>query len=322
MKKALVIGTEIAVSEIESGASIRLNSIKKILSESGFEVIAVSKKNADSVLKRNWDIIVLVSFSSARFLRKSRKKTKILWFDPTDSWSISRLSIGRSGDLRQFFALFLDCLFIYFAPKIDQITFITSRDMLREKFWWKFRKNPIVLPNSGLRKEIKRSNSDRLIFVGEGSYKPNLFAIKFLKDVLDHLPKDIKIYLYGKNLSDKDPRFIINGYAQDSEIYLSNNIYLAPINFGAGQKMKVAVPLWNGLQVIATGEAAAGFNKVSNLLVANSPNEFALEIKKLFNNSIRAISPAPEDLIYERNQMAELKSWLESIGNSARTKRF
>jgi hypothetical protein len=312
-KRALVVATELATNGLESGASLRVNTIYEVLLSSNFEVTVVSRTDASEVLDRNWDLIVLVSFSTARFLRLARKSTVCLWFDPTDSWKLTRYSLIRKGELKQIFALIRDYFYLLRAPKIDILTFISSRDALKEHRWVRKRNNPLILPIIGLDRHISSAKQSRFVFVGEGSYGPNKQALDYLDKVLKYLPENVEVHLFGNHLNSSNACFVVNGYVDSSDLYRRGDIHLAPIENGAGIKMKVAVPLWNGLRVIASPEAANGFSKSEGLEIAATPEEFASKMLEASNlGTIKSLG-FPADEIYEVNQIPLLKRRLEAL---------
>jgi Glycosyl transferases group 1 len=311
MKNALIIGTETATNGLESGASLRLRSIERLLSDGGYEVTIASRGEAKQFLSREWGIIALVSFSTAKFLRRARKKTKNLWFDSTDSWTLTRMSLAKMGRLEHLVLLARDLFWVWTAPKIDLITFITQRDAIQERSWWKDRSAPLIFPIKPLDRLVVNSHDSKLVFVGDGSYGPNVAALKFLEEVLNYLNDDTKVHLYGKNLSSSSPSFICHGYVPNDELYESSDIHLAPISSGGGLKLKVAVPLWNGLRVVATPEAANGFNIGPNLRVAPTVELFASEIRTLIEAN-STIQPAPKDAIFEIDDSDRTYGWVTS----------
>jgi len=314
-KPALIIGTEVATNGFESGASLRLNSIRDLVISAGFEVTVVSRKEADLALANRWELVVLASFATAKFLRKARKQAESLWFDSTDSWTLTRISLIRQGELKHLFAFLRDLFYLLRAPKIDQLTFISRRDALKEKHWWQNKITPHVLPNFGLDREVQPSNDIRFVFVGDGNYGPNKKAIAFLRNTLSHLPEAIRIHLYGKDLNYSDPRFVSHGYAKDNHFYFANDVHLAPIRSGAGIKMKVATPLWNGLRVIATVEGANGLSACSTLQIGSSPKDFAQQIQRMLVENSSPNAEISGFKIYAENQSEEVLGWLESISH-------
>jgi hypothetical protein len=255
------------------------------LKKSSFDVTVSPLNKAESLLTKYWDVIVVVSYSSARILRRARKQTKFLWFDPTDSWTVSRMSLFKAGDLKQIFVLVRDLCRVWNSPRIDLLTFITKRDALAERLWWKSRTEPLIFPISDLIRNVNPSHEIRCVFVGDGNYRPNKKALLFLAKVLDHLKDEVIVDVYGKNLYSKDPRFRMHGYTINSEIYSDKDIHLAPMISGAGLKLKVAVPLINGLYVITTPEGANGFKENRLLKMATTPRIFAIEIAKVISEN-------------------------------------
>lgn len=310
-KLALIIGTEVATNGFESGASLRLNGIKDLLEKCQLKVTVVSRSEANDYLKKDWDLVVLVSFATAQFLRKARKSSQLLWFDSTDSWRLTRFSLLRNGDLKQMPILIRDLFWVWTAPKLDMLTFITRRDAVAEKTWWVKRLNPIVYPIQNLVRSISPSKETRLIFVGDGKYGPNLRAIKFLTKVLHYLPANQQIHVYGRGFENLDSRFVLHGYCRNEEMYFENDIHLAPIESGAGLKLKVAVPLSNGLKVISTPEGANGFTQNSNLFLAPDEKTFALQILHLGVVSSSSAGIVGGE-IYEEDGAEQIRVWIDS----------
>jgi hypothetical protein len=298
-KKALIIGTEVAVNGFESGASLRLNAIKKTLEDKGYSTKIASRSNAKSCLGDSWDVIALTSFATAKFARKARKSAPILWFDSTDSWSQTRVSLIRQGHLRQFLAYARDLYFIWTAPHFDLVTFISARDRDAEKIWWRFRTKPFIFAISNLDQKLKVSENHRLVFVGDGEYLPNKHAISFLGDMASKMSLGVPIHVFGRGFESSDTRFIFHGYVPTDLIYETSDIYLAPIFSGAGVKLKVAIPAWNGLRVVTTTEGANGLIELTNLAVAHSPLEFFEKIKSFLAEPAVVKCIAPRETIFE-----------------------
>jgi hypothetical protein len=313
MRSALIIGTEVATNGLESGASIRVDSIKNLLTKNGYHVDITSRRNARNALASDWDLVVFVSFSTSKFLRLARKKAKTIWFDPTDSWSQTRISLFRKGDVRQIFLLMRDLFWIWTAPNVDLITFITQRDSNKEQAWWKNRSSPLILPVQGLDREVKLGNEPRLVFIGDGSYGPNKDALTFLTQTLKYLPSSLNIHVFGSGVSVPNSKFIIHGYVPRYELYTARDIHLAPITLGGGLKLKVAVPLWNGLHVVSTQEAAVGFKDSDSLEIANTPKEFADAITKLLGVEFPKKPVKPSSAIYVDDQTILVDEWLAKL---------
>jgi hypothetical protein len=312
-KVALIIGTKVATNEFESGASLRLDSIKKLIESSGFKVAIASRTTAKNYLDSDWDLVVLISFSTSSLLRLARKRSKMLWFDPTDSWTLTRLSLLSDADFKQAFILIRDLYFLWTSPKIDLITFISERDSNKEKLWWSKRSVPLILSIEGLDREIKPSKYARLVFSGDGRYRPNQNALKFLSKTSEFLPSDLQIHLIGRDLRSTSKRFKVHGYLSHQEMYFSNDIHLAPIEHGGGLKLKVAVPLWNGLRVISTPEGSSGFKESPLLKIAITPRNFADQILEILREDNCGEGLKPRTEIYLRHDITDVQLWLENF---------
>jgi hypothetical protein len=310
---ALIIGTEVATNGFESGAALRLDSIKNLLENAGFKTSVASRGSAKIYLKSDWDLVVLVSFSTSSLLRLARKRSKMLWFDPTDSWTLTRLSLLFGADFKQAFILMRDLFFIWTSPKIDLITFISERDSNKEKLWWVKRSVPFILSIEGLDREIKPAKYARLVFSGDGRYRPNQKALKFLSKTSEFLPSDLQIHLMGRDLRSTSKRFKVHGYLSHQEMYFSHDIHLAPIEHGGGLKLKVAVPLWNGLRVISTPEGSNGFKKSARLKIASTPRDFAEQISEFLREDNHGEGFKPRNEIYLRHDNTEVRLWLKNF---------
>lgn len=305
-RRALLIGTRTALSSFESGASLRINTITKLLIQHGFEVTLRNNFTFETKQNIQWDLIAVVSYSSANALKKVRNQTDFLWFDPTDSWTLSRWSMIKFGSLDHLPALIRDSWFVWTAPKLDLITFISSRDKNKEVLWWKNRIEPYVIPNVELKREVLPSMGIRLVFIGDGHYAPNAQAVNFLEklQVLDpHLPP---IHVYGKGYSvKKNSKIVFHGYQDSANMYYRDDIHVLPIFSGAGIKNKVVIALESGLRVITTREGANGIGWNPLLSVVATEREFITAIKE--NSLFGDVEESGSQIRYFEDQTQQLK---------------
>lgn len=312
-RAALVIGTDVALNGLESGAYLRVKEVSRILENQGFSIYYCKRSEADSYLARKWDAIALVSYSTAMLARKARNATSFLWFDATDSWSRTRLSQIRQGRYSQIAALFRDIFFLVTAPHLDLITFISKRDRNSERFWWKWRSVPYVFPILELDREISLKSGGRIVFVGDGNYFPNKKALGYLEELVVNLAPETIIDVYGKGFQSTSPNFRLHGYKQAEVIYRQGDLYLAPIFSGAGLKLKVAIPVWNGLRVVTTPEGANGFKKSDLIVVAKSKIEFAEKIKEFQNIPQDYLNVKPREQIFELDETQQIKERISKL---------
>ena len=280
-KQALIVGTRTAMSEYKSGASIRVNTVKRILQQSGYEVTLVSNQQYAKMPKSYFKIIVIVSFAAAQSLKKARGESNLLWLDATDSWHLSRFSRIKSREFTQIFALLRDVYRLNAARELDLVTFISKKDADREvRFTKKYAHAVYVFPNYFNERFIPKNNERRLVFVGDGKFGPNKKAVKFLKKVRRLLSENKVIYLVGRDLGRQSKGFVTLGNVSDFELYKVGDLHLAPVFSGSGIKNKVAEPLFYGLTVITTLHGSNGIKQSENLLIQKTPSGFAETISK------------------------------------------
>jgi len=278
---ALIIGTETSIKNFESGAALRIKYLQFLLHEAGFKVAIVGKLSAKKHLKNNtYSIIVLSSYSCASLARMARKKTEVLWFDPFDSWLASRMSRARGGHPTQLLALLKDIFWICLFPKREIVTFISPQDAARHQY---FLRNDtcLVLPIMFDKPPVSHTDTVRLVFIGDGRYQPNRDALKFLELVAQGIGKKIVVMGEGYPQNRSPKYFDYLGYVPTSQVFHTNDIFLVPVNTGAGIKTKAALPLALGLRVVATEHSKNGLLDNSNLWVASSVGEFIIILKSL-----------------------------------------
>jgi hypothetical protein len=173
-----------------------------------------------------------------------------------------------------------------------------------------FRNKPFVFPVSDLAREIHLSASKRLVFVGDGRYPPNQHALIFLEEILSRLPSNVSIHVFGMGFDVRNPRFVFHGYTPANRIYLENDIHLAPIFSGAGIKLKVAVPAWNGLRVITTPEGANGLGTSINITIGESVVDFVQQIELALREPLRASYQIVGNSLFLVDERQVIKSYL------------
>jgi glycosyltransferase involved in cell wall biosynthesis len=105
----------------------------------------------------------------------------------------------------------------------------------------------------------------KLIFVGNFEHSPNIDAVRFLQKISNDIPKDIEILIYGSkskqvltslNLSNS---FQVMGEIDNiADAYAQGGIFISPLRFGGGVKIKIIEAALSGLPIIATQESVEG----------------------------------------------------------------
>ncbi|MDR3617282.1 MAG: glycosyltransferase [Candidatus Obscuribacterales bacterium] len=135
-----------------------------------------------------------------------------------------------------------------------------------------------------------------LVFVGGYGHQPNADAVVyFAKEVFPlikmELP-EVRFFIIGggateevKQLANFD--IVVTGMAPDLTKYLKYaKLSVAPLRFGAGLKGKILSSLGAGLPCVATnvGLEGTGLTPDENILVANSPQDFAKKVVEVYRN--------------------------------------
>ncbi|ESQ80745.1 glycosyltransferase [Asticcacaulis sp. YBE204] len=135
-----------------------------------------------------------------------------------------------------------------------------------------------------------------IMFLGGYGHGPNIDAVEyFVKEVWplikDELP-EAKYLAVGAKPTDSmkalaDDRIIITGMVEDLAPWFDRcRVFAATIRYGAGVKGKVSTSMAHGVPVVATDCAAEGMYLTDgeSVLIANTPQEFAQKIKKLYKD--------------------------------------
>jgi glycosyltransferase involved in cell wall biosynthesis len=134
-----------------------------------------------------------------------------------------------------------------------------------------------------------------VIFVGWMRYPPNVRAVKFIaEEILPRLETPITFAAVGgeppeeiKNLSIANPNIFVSGTVSDVKPFLlRSKIFVAPLFEGSGTRLKILEAFAAGTPVVCTTQAAEGilYENSRDLLIANTPDEFAKNIKLLLKN--------------------------------------
>lgn len=137
-----------------------------------------------------------------------------------------------------------------------------------------------------------------IAFVGSMNYQPNIDAVLFFMSDIFPLVRakieDLKIYLVGRDPVPQIARLnnhnnvIVTGTVPDIRPYLQRCLFsFAPVRIGGGIRNKILESMAVGRPVVSTHIGAEGicYEHGKNILVADSPGEFAKHIVELGENS-------------------------------------
>jgi polysaccharide biosynthesis protein PslH len=166
------------------------------------------------------------------------------------------------------------------------------------------------------------AGADRLLFVADLTYEPNLEALGFLAD--DVLPAvweqrpEVRLTVVGRGLpgSPPDPRIEAPGFVEDlGAAYATADVVVVPLQRGGGSPLKFIEALAYGLPVVATAHAGRLIEDGvpgRDFLAADTGAEFAGAILALLGDPQRsaALGAAGRELAVTRYSIDALASLL------------
>ncbi|MEX2379575.1 MAG: glycosyltransferase, partial [Vicingaceae bacterium] len=128
-----------------------------------------------------------------------------------------------------------------------------------------------------------------LSFMGTLSWEPNIdgllwFIKKVWPQIIEKKPES-RFYIMGKKgdhriyqAAKPYQSIIFTGFVKDLDQYLQKTtVYIAPLRFGSGMKVKVLEGLYRGVPMVSTSVGAEGLEleNEKHILIADSPKDFA-----------------------------------------------
>lgn len=168
-----------------------------------------------------------------------------------------------------------------------------------------------------------------LLNVGTLSWEPNLDGLKWF--IAESWPKlkmshpDLELWIAGKGADDvlkilaaSDPQIKLLGFVDDLEnLYRTSRVFIAPLRFGSGIKVKVINALYRGLAVVTTPIGVEGMEVISgqHLLVSTDASDFAKNVNSLLQdeNLWNKISKEGRNLVQEKYTWGKVFNEMEKI---------
>ncbi len=147
-----------------------------------------------------------------------------------------------------------------------------------------------------------KRNRKTILFLGSFSHQPNVDAARWLvHEIFPQVQKihsDAICYIIGKNppqdvieASKQNTAIKALGFVQDISEYLQScSIFVAPLRFGGGVKIKTLEAMAHGIPVVTTKIGAEGIDGISseNVILGETAEKIATQICSLFDNPIKA----------------------------------
>jgi polysaccharide biosynthesis protein PslH len=214
-----------------------------------------------------------------------------------------------------------------------------------KKIMEKIRKDVIIVSNGVDITKFKAKSpmlkvsegEKRILFIGEFKWMQNRDAIGWIiKEIWPKLMAEfvpsmtgggIKLWVVGRNIpdsvrkltSDKNVIFDDNAPKETEEIYNKSDLLLAPIRVGGGTSFKILEAMACGVPVVTTdlGNAVEAQSD-SEIVIAKSPEDFVIKIKKLLENKefYETISVNARKLIEKKFNWEKISKDLNSVYES------
>ena len=219
----------------------------------------------------------------------------------------------------------------------DALNYLTRRDYIRAHELYNVNnKYEMILPICIERETVlsKKTNKKTIVFIGSLNYGSNVDAVmNFIQEVW--MPRfsrnsELEFVIGGSNPNDRIKQIVkqipncllYENFASLEEIVPIGSMVIAPIQKGAGMKVKVAETLSMGLMITASDEALVGYEKALELdrlgaiIRANTIDEYKKAIIDYCNKTkveMTQISAQNKQLYHElysydvsRRKIAEL----------------
>lgn len=170
--------------------------------------------------------------------------------------------------------------------------------------------------------------SQRLLFVGNFEYGPNLDAIEWaLEEILPHVWMSnpaVRIAICGHALPPgwklrwSDPRIEWQSFCPDlRDLQAHSAIFFAPLRHGGGSRLKVLEAMAAGLPVITTSQGVSGLDVENGIhyLGSDDPADLALFITQVLAQPLRLkqLSEAARDFVRREHDWSVAANQLESV---------
>lgn len=144
------------------------------------------------------------------------------------------------------------------------------------------------------------TSEDAVLFLGTLTWEANIdAALYFLKDIWPVLiaqKPELKFYIIGKNpdariikLANESKNVILTGFVQNLDDYYSKcKVFISPLRFGSGIKVKVMNALYRGIPTVSTTVGAEGLaiRNEQTMMVTDDTSQFAKDVLRLIEEPV------------------------------------
>ncbi len=152
-----------------------------------------------------------------------------------------------------------------------------------------------------------------ILFLGSMDWMPNIDAVQYFVGSIFPIIKEkypsAKLAIVGRNptkpvkeLSDNDKSIVVTGTVDDVRPYLRKaSVMVVPLRAGGGTRIKIYEAMASGVPVVSTSVGAEGLDVENNknILIGDSPEDFADKTLRILNNELPEISSNARRLVEE-----------------------
>jgi glycosyltransferase involved in cell wall biosynthesis len=262
--------------------------LREILEREQFDIVHI-----ESIFLTPY-VPLIRKLSNARVLLRAHNVEHLIWKkvaqscrNPLKRWYLKHLSLTLRAYEMEHLADY------------DGIICITDNDA--DYFRQNGCRKPVVAIPFGIEPEELDSvdvEPDSLFHIGAMDWLPNQESIQWLLDeiwpVVHREVPQAKLYLAGRKMPERWKQASIDGVSVIGEVpdamYFINSkkINIVPLLSGSGIRVKIIEAMSIGKVVITTSVGAQGIHYTDgeNILIANTPQEFAQQIKRCLDDDI------------------------------------
>jgi glycosyltransferase involved in cell wall biosynthesis len=255
------------------------------------------------IASKHFDVVILDSLWVTPYIDCIRKNSKAkLVFRPHNIeyriWE--RLAANCGNPIRRWYLSLLAARLkkyeLSVIPKVDAILPITPED--EAVFRTAGAQHLFCLPfgiETNSDSSAKHLNNS-FYYIGAMDWQPNIEGVRWLlEDVWPLVEKknaELKLHLAGRKMTKEMPvgssrNVIVHAEVPDAGAFMRDHgVMLVPLLSGGGMRVKIIEAMAAGRAIISTaiGAEGSGYTTGRNMVIADSPEQFASEILRLSNN--------------------------------------
>ncbi len=290
-----------------------------------FDSEAFHQKLKELLQSETFDFILFEGLFLSPYLQTVRtfSKAKCILRAHNVEWLIwKRLAKATKNPLKKAYLYFLsDRLKRYENNVINNFDAIIAISQIDKNLFLRDGCNiPIEVAPTGMNtakyKKIEQMDADSLslFHLGSMDWLPNIEAVDWLlKDIwplIQQKSNKVHLFLAGKNMNPKYfsiklKNLIVAGEIKDALKFMENKqIMVVPLLSGGGIRIKILEGLAAGKVIVSTTTGAEGINYTDkkNILIADTPEDFAKVILSLLDNPVLLNTIAIEAQTLARTQ--------------------